>query len=121
MSRSRTDITNHFAPGVDGLRFEDSRVLKPLAGITHLKLSAPASQASAAAAMMSKRFIDTNQLVLFTNALADDLVWDKERTNQFEAAIRDLGLLVGFGSQRPDEDYKDGGPTTYGPSEAFCS
>jgi Helicase C-terminal domain len=89
---------------------DNRRVLKPLAGITHLKLNAPASQASAAAAMMSKRFIDTNQLVLFTNALADDLVWDKERTNRFEAAIRDLGLLVGFGSQRPDEDYKDGGP-----------
>jgi hypothetical protein len=73
-------------------------------------MNAPASQASAAATMMSKRFIDSNQLVLFTNALADDLVWDKERTNRFEAAIRDLGLLIGFGSQRPDEDYKDGGP-----------
>jgi hypothetical protein len=36
--------------------------------------------------------------------------WDKDRTDRFEAAMRDLGLLLGFGSQRPDQEYKDGGP-----------
>lgn len=89
---------------------DNRRVPKPLAGIAHVKITAPALQASAAADFMSARFIDTNSLVLFANALAADLVWDKERTDPFEAAMRDLGLLLGFGSQRPDKEYKDGGP-----------
>jgi hypothetical protein len=89
---------------------ENRRLTKPLAGIVHLKLTAPAAQAAASSAFMSKRFIDPNSLVLFANALAADLVWDKDRTDRFEAAMRDLGLLLGFGSQRPDQEYKDGGP-----------
>lgn len=89
---------------------DNRRVTKPLAGITHVKLTAPAGQAAACASFMSKRFIDTNALVLFANALAADLEWDKDRTDRFEAAMRDLGLLLGFGSQRPDKDYRDGGP-----------
>jgi len=89
---------------------DNRRLIKPLAGIAHVKISAPAVQATAASTFMSSRFIDTNQLVLFTNALADDLVWDKERTDRFEAAMRDLGEMIGFGSQRPDKDYRDGGP-----------
>ena len=89
---------------------DNRRVTKPLAGIAHVKLSAPVGQAAASAAFMSKRFIDTNALVLFANALADDLVWDKDRTDRFEAAMCELGFFVGFGSQRPDKDYGDGGP-----------
>lgn len=89
---------------------DNRRVVKPIAGIAHVKISAPAGQAAASIDFMSKRFIDSNGLVLFTNALADDLKWDKDHTERFEAAIRDLGLLIGFGSQRPDKEYRDGGP-----------
>lgn len=89
---------------------DNRRLIKPLAGIAHVKISAPAIQARASVGFMEKRFIDTNQLVLYTNALADDLVWDKEKTDRFEAAVRDLGELIGFGSQRPDKEYRDGGP-----------
>ena len=89
---------------------DNRRVIKPLAGITHVRITAPAKQAAASSEAMSSRFVDANALVLFCNALADDLVWDKDRTDRFEAAIRDLGHLVGFGSQRPDKEYRDGGP-----------
>lgn len=86
------------------------RVVKPLAGIAHVKLSPPVEQAAACSSFMAKRFVDTNALVLFTNALVDDLKWDEAQTERFEAAIRDLGHLIGFGSQRPDKEYRDGGP-----------
>jgi hypothetical protein len=89
---------------------DNKRIIKPIAGIRHVKLSSPAGQASASAAFMSRMFVDTNGLVLFANALAADLTWDKDRTDRFEAAIRDLGLRLGFGSQRPDDEYRDGGP-----------
>ncbi len=59
---------------------------------------------------MEGRFVNTNALVLFVNALAADLTWDEDRTDRFEASMRDLGRLLGFGSQRPDNEYKDGGP-----------
>jgi hypothetical protein len=89
---------------------DNRRVVKPLKGITHVKLTAPAAQAAACAEFISRRCIDANQLVLFTNALAGDLVWDEEKTDVFEAAMRDLGFLAGFGSRRPDKEYRDGGP-----------
>lgn len=90
---------------------DNRRVLKPLVGITYRKLSPPAaSQAAASLAFMTRRFVDGNSLVLFINALLSDLSWSKDRTDQFEAAMRDVGLLLGFGSQRPEKDYRDGGP-----------
>ncbi|WP_409558842.1 helicase C-terminal domain-containing protein [Agrobacterium sp.] len=89
---------------------DNRHVIKPLAGISHVKIKAPEIQAKAVASYISARFIDTNGLVLFTNALAGDLVWDEQRTDQFESAIRDLGAFLGFGSQRPDKEYRDGGP-----------
>jgi len=89
---------------------DNRRVIKPLAGIQHVRISAPASQAAASANFMASRFVDPNGLVLFTNALAEDLRWDEDNTDKFEAAVRDLGSLVGFGSQRPDNEYRDGGP-----------
>jgi hypothetical protein len=109
------EITNTFDPAAAqqillSAVAENRRVTKPLAGIAHIKLTAPAKQASAAAEFMSRRFVDTNALVLFANALAADLLWNEDRTDQFEAAMRDLGLLVGFGSQRPDKEFRDGGP-----------
>lgn len=89
---------------------DNRRIIKPIAGIQHVRITAPASQAAASAMFMSSRFVDPNSLVLFTNALAEDLKWDEDNTDRFEAAIRDLGSLLGFGSQRPDNEYRDGGP-----------
>lgn len=89
---------------------DNRRVVKPLAGIAHVKITAPTVQASACKLFVEQRFLDPNGIVLFANALADDIRWDKDYTDKFEAAIRDLGLLLGFGSQRPDKEYRDGGP-----------
>jgi len=90
---------------------ENSRVTKPIAGISYSRISAPlGGQAIAAFKAIQERFIDLNQFVFFVNALAADLYWDKNRTDVFEAAVRDLGYVLGFGSQRPEKDYRDGGP-----------
>lgn len=89
---------------------DNRRVVKPIAGITHTRITAPAVQAEASLSFISSRCINPNQIVLLANALADDLVWDELRTERFEASIRELGKLVGFGSQRPDNEYRDGGP-----------
>ncbi|MFM0330077.1 helicase C-terminal domain-containing protein [Paraburkholderia strydomiana] len=89
----------------------NSHVLRPLAGISYAKLSSPAKgQAEAAETFMRERFVEPNEFVLWVHSVVADLVWDKDKTERFEAAMQELGLLLGFGSQRPDKQYKNGGP-----------
>ena len=84
------------------------RIVRPIAGITYTKLSAPQeSQASASVDFMG-RFLEPNDLIVWLNALLEDLAWDPDATDRFEAAIRDLGTLLGFGSQRPERDVGKG-------------
>lgn len=82
----------------------NSRLLKPIAGTTYNKLSAPAAgQAATASRFMSERFLEGNDLVIWVNGLLDDLDWGEEGSKRFEIAMCDLGMLLGFGSQRPEE------------------
>lgn len=90
---------------------DNPRILKPLRGVTYKRIpTSTRSQADAAEDFVRTRFIDPNGLVLWTKALLADLSWDPDRTDKFEAAIQELGRFIGFGSQRPDKTYKDGGP-----------
>lgn len=78
------------------------RVLKPIAGATYNKLSAPpAGQVSAALSFM-EMFLEGNDLAIWINGLLDDLDWGEEGSNRFEAAMHALGNYLGFGSQRPE-------------------
>jgi hypothetical protein len=84
---------------------DNQRLLKPLAGTTYHRLSAPASgQAAAAVEFMTKRFLEGNDLVIWVNGLLEDLQWGEDGSKRFEAAMRDLGQFLGFGSQRPEDD-----------------
>lgn len=82
----------------------NSRLLKPIAGATYNKLSAPAAGQVAAAVGFMGRFLEGNDLVIWVNGLLDDLDWGEEGTKRFEAAMLDLGKFLGFGSQRPEEE-----------------
>lgn len=75
---------------------------KPIQGISYSKLSISKSGQAAAASEFMTRFLEPNDLVIFVNALLEDLIWSEEGSKRFEAAIRDLGSLLGFGSQRPE-------------------
>lgn len=84
------------------------RIVKPIDGITYTKLTAPqGSQARAAVASMS-RHLEPNDLVVWLNGLLEDLEWDPEKTDRFEATVRDLGAFLGFGSQRPEKEIGKG-------------
>ena len=87
---------------------DNRRILKPLSGITYARLAAPHGSQAAAAAEFMKRFLDGNDLIIFTNALLDDLDWYEDDAKRFEAAIRELGAFLGFGSQRPEVDLGKG-------------
>lgn len=90
---------------------DNPRILKPLQGVSYKRIPTSArSQGENAEEFVRTRFIDPNGLVLWTKALLADLTWDPDRTEAFEAAMQELGRFIGFGSQRPDKTYKDGGP-----------
>ncbi len=90
---------------------DNPRILRPIAGISYKKVPTPLrTQAEAVEDFVRGRFIDPNELLLHVKALLADLQWDPERTDRFEAAMQDLGTFLGFGSQRPDNLYRDGGP-----------
>ncbi|MDT0139108.1 helicase C-terminal domain-containing protein [Acidovorax sp. PRC11] len=90
---------------------DNPRILKPLQGVSYKRIPTNTrSQGENAEEFVRTRFIDPNGLVLWTKALLADLSWDPDRTDAFEAAMQELGRFIGFGSQRPDKTYKDGGP-----------
>ncbi|HDR9039811.1 TPA: hypothetical protein QDA96_000433 [Burkholderia vietnamiensis] len=79
------------------------RLLKPIAGVTYNKVSAPVKGQAVAAAMFMERFLEGNDLVIWVNGLIEDLEWGEEGSKRFEAAMQELGAFLGFGSQRPEE------------------
>lgn len=90
---------------------ENQSILRPLQGISYTKVPTPTvSQSQASEEFIRGRFLEPNDFILSINALLSDLAWDPERTDLFEAAMQELGRLLGFGSQRPDKMYKNGGP-----------
>ena len=87
---------------------ENSQLLRPISGATYSRLNAPAiGQAMAAVAYMNK-FLEGNDLLIWVNSLCEDLMWGEEGSRGFEAAIKDLGLFLGFGSARPEDDVGKG-------------
>jgi hypothetical protein len=78
------------------------QIVKPMTGIGYAKLSSPTGSQAASATEFMRRFLEPNDLIIFVNALLEDLSWGEEGSKRFEAAIRDLGFLLGFGSQRPE-------------------
>ncbi|EXJ09039.1 hypothetical protein D791_04028 [Nitrincola nitratireducens] len=81
----------------------NQRLLKPIAGVTYSKLSAPSAGQAVAATSFMERFLEGNDLVIWVNGLIDDLDWGEEGSKRFEAAMKDLGSFLGFGSERPEE------------------
>jgi len=81
----------------------NSRLLKPIAGATYSRLSAPAGGQARAATEFMGRFLEGNDLIIWVNGLLDDLNWGEEGTTRFEAAMKDLGHFLGFGSDRPED------------------
>lgn len=90
---------------------DNPRILKPIQGISYKRIPTNTrSQGENAEEFVRSRFIEPNALVLWTKALLADLSWNPDRTDVFEAAMQELGRFIGFGSQRPDRTYRDGGP-----------
>lgn len=84
-------------------------VLKPVEGVAYQKLSpAAGQQAAAVQEIHRKRFLEAVDRILHMKGLLEDLKFEANTSKRFEAAIHDVGLLIGLGSQRPEKLFDKG-------------
>jgi hypothetical protein len=69
---------------------ENPMVLRPAVGVDVRQARPAASQAHAAANYLGSTYANSTALVLGLPAVLDDIVWDKDRTDQTEAAMEQL-------------------------------
>jgi hypothetical protein len=62
-------------------------------------------QGQAAAHYLTDTYSDPTTLRLWVGSILDDIALDPNRTLQAEEAVRLLGLHLGFGSTRPDQEF----------------
>jgi DEAD/DEAH box helicase len=81
----------------------NSAVVKPIAGVQHARIKAHNEQAMAAADFL-QRFTTPHQMLIWAMELRDRLVFDPDRTDDFEKAIQEVGQSLGFQSARPEKE-----------------
>ncbi|WP_210499663.1 DEAD/DEAH box helicase [Vibrio crassostreae] len=87
----------------------NQRLMKPLAGITYEKINPVIhEQAEQCSSYLFARFLRPNQMLIKINGVLEDLYFKPKSANRFEAALHDLGRLLGFQSQRPEAMYNKG-------------
>ncbi len=80
------------------------QVIRPLSGVSYSKLDSPVgSQAQRVLDCVNSFCGVPADLIISVNGLLDDLVWGEQKTKLFEEAVKDMGLLLGFASTRPEK------------------
>jgi hypothetical protein len=80
------------------------RVTKPLAGITYARMNTTAMDQAREACSNTQRYADGNALLIHVNGLLSDLVFKEDGVEEFEESLKEVGLLLGFRSQRPEKE-----------------
>ena len=83
-------------------------VIKPVQGVSYHRLAPPEGKQAAAVQTHHAKYLEAPDRILGTESLIDDLVFGEDRTSQFEAAIQELGRVMGATSQRPEQEYRVG-------------
>jgi len=82
----------------------NNSVLRPIEGVAYQKLTPVAGkQAAAAQKIHQENFLEATDRLLHFQGLVQDLVFAPDTANEFEAAMMDVGRLIGVGSQRPEK------------------
>ncbi|UGQ12076.1 hypothetical protein LO772_00205 [Yinghuangia sp. ASG 101] len=83
-------------------------MLQPESGVRPASIKPVPAQARSAAEWLAEQYADGTSLVLGIKAMLDDITWDKNRTDDSEAAWERLGRHLGFHSVRPEKQYGTG-------------
>lgn len=83
------------------------RVMRPASGVTYRRASTGTDQAKAAYTAIANQFKDQTELILGFRELADRLSFNNNASD-FESAMEELGNVLGFNSQRPEQEFGKG-------------
>lgn len=87
--------------------FSDNRnVIKPQEGVIYMRMFKEEARTQAQGI---KEYLKNHTHVDITSTL-DKLKFEEDTSKEFEKAIFELGLMLGFKSQRPEQEYNNGGP-----------
>ena len=86
---------------------KNTQLLKPSTGIDYTKISYIHQDRLNNIRTYMRKFSDYSELFLSVNATLDNLSFGIEAT-KFEAALKDVGALLGYVSQRPDKEIRKG-------------
>lgn len=92
----------------------NNQLLCPRDGLTYKKIGKIEGGRVSGIRQWLSSFEDYNNLSLFVNDFLNDLSFDID-SDRFEEAMKTLGSLLGFNSQRPDKEYKKG------PDNLWCT
>ena len=81
-------------------------ITRPMDGVVYSRLTpSNTSQAVASSKYFAERYLEGNELLIAANSVIDDIVFAPETANRFEDAMRTVGEMLGFGSQRPEAQF----------------
>ena len=86
---------------------KNSQLLKPSVGIDYTKISYIHKDRLNNIRAYMRRFSNYSELSLSVNAILDNLSFGIEST-KFESALKDIGELLSYVSQRPDKEIRKG-------------
>ena len=84
-------------------------LINPIRGIVPEKYSAKiADQGRAIVDYIKLNDLKPNGFLIKVEGILNDLCFESVTSKKFEAAVKELGLVLGLGSTRPEEEYGDG-------------
>lgn len=85
------------------------RLTRPIDGVDYQKLNAKDLHQARNIAWKVRAYAGKpNSLLVHVNGILDDLAFLPDNANEFEAAMQQLGEILGFWSQRPEVDFNRG-------------
>ena len=88
---------------------DNLRILKPIEGIQYHKITGDVvDQAVSCSTYLQRKHVDPNKLIIEVNGILDELQFKENTSNLFEEAFKNIARYIGFGSQRPELEYKKG-------------
>lgn len=82
----------------------NSHVTKPLTGISYTRMNTSGMDQAREASSHLRKYSDANTMVVGVNGLLADLAFQPDTSEEFEEALREVGLHLGLRSQRPEKE-----------------
>ena len=90
--------------------YKNTKIIKPIDGVNYQKIEKTVSTQAEKISNNLKKFNTNNDILIKLDTILTKLKFEEGTSNKFEEAINELATMLGFDSQRPEREYKDGGP-----------